>query len=514
MKLFFLKEHSLYKIFKTLEKVPENRTVHIFIDPEHAFFDNEWRGVQIKELLEKKHITALFITKTDKAKYFFTSLGLSVLHQEKHKIVKILRLIYNFFFNIKRFHLQVYAQKNYIFYAVFGFEVFFVFLILYLLYSVILPSARVNISPANQAENVIYNFRYYPSTDLTYQKTSRYLSVPYQEQFLDYKYDLRTNVSNIKYIQQPSQGVVVLFNTTAKELSFLTATKFSTEDGRMFVSKKAFSIPAGTEQNPWISSVALSAMETDEQGVLMWTRGNIAKGTKIFIRNMKTSFHMQQVYGQVDTAFSGWSLQTKGLITQKDVDILSGKLLEYILQQKKNIITSNFKDDLSVILSFNDLIRTEVKSITVETPIWSRTPIMNWFIVVRFVFPTVKKDAILQLVNLYLQQRSTDKIKSLTIDKNSISFFKSIKTESGVLVVPTKVSVLQSYDFTTDINGILSDIRSRIVGLERDKAREIIVSYPEIAGAKIVISPPRYTTVSKLKSRIKMEVNGEVVKGN
>jgi hypothetical protein len=57
------------------------------------------------------------------------------------------------------------------------------------------------------------------------------------------------------------------------------------------------------------------------------------------------------------------------LITQKDVDILSGKLLEYILQQKKNIITSNFKDDLSVILSFNDLIRTEVKSITVETPI-------------------------------------------------------------------------------------------------------------------------------------------------
>ena len=74
MKLFFLKEHSLYKIFKTLEKVPDNRTVHVFIDPEHAFFDNEWWGVQIKELLKKKHITALFITKTDRARYFFSSL--------------------------------------------------------------------------------------------------------------------------------------------------------------------------------------------------------------------------------------------------------------------------------------------------------------------------------------------------------------------------------------------------------------------------------------------------------
>lgn len=161
-----------------------------------------------------------------------------------------MRLIYNFFFNIKRFHLQVYAQKNYIFYAVFGFEVFFVFLILYLLYSVILPSARIVISPSNQAENVIYNFRYYPSTDINYQKNSRYLSLPYQKQFLDYKYNLRTNVSNIKYIQHPSEGTVKLFNTTAKELSFLSATKFSTEDGRMFISKKAFSIPAGTEQNP------------------------------------------------------------------------------------------------------------------------------------------------------------------------------------------------------------------------------------------------------------------------
>ncbi len=514
MKLFFLKEHSLYKIFKTLEKVPENRTVHIFIDPEHAFFDNERWWVQIKELLEKKHITAFFITKTDKAKYFFSSLGLAVQHQEKHKILKIFRLVFNFFFNIKRFHLQVYAQKNYIFYVVFWFEVFFVFLILYLLYSIILPSARIKISPANQAENVIYNFRYYPITDLHYQKTSRYLSLPYQNQFLDYKYDLRTNVSNIKYIQHPSEWVVLLFNKTSKELSFLPDTKFSTEDGRMFVAKKEFSIPAWTEQNPWISSVSLRAMEVDEEWILMWTRGNLNKGTNLFIRNMKTSFHMQQVYGKAADVFSWWSLQTKWLITEKDIEILSGKLLEYVLQQKKNIVLSHFVDKDSVVLSFNDLIHVEIKNILIRTPIGSRTPIMDGSIIVRFVFPTVKRESIFELVHLYLQQRSTDKIKSLTIDKNSISFFKNLKAESGVFVVPTKVSVLQSYDFTTDINGILPDIKSRVVGLERDKAREIIVSYPEIAGAKIVISPPRYSTVSKLKSRIKMEVNGEVVKGN
>ncbi|MEI8090730.1 MAG: hypothetical protein WCG98_00235 [bacterium] len=101
--------------------------------------------------------------------------------------------------------MQVYAKKNYIFYAVFGFEIVFAFLILYLLYSLILPSARIMISPANQVENVIYNVRYYPITDIEYPKYSRYLSIPFTMRFVDYKYDLTTNVLNIKYVQHPSQ---------------------------------------------------------------------------------------------------------------------------------------------------------------------------------------------------------------------------------------------------------------------------------------------------------------------
>jgi len=243
MKLFFLKEHSLYKIFKTIEKIPNGRTIHIHIDPEHSFFDNEWRGNQIKELLAKKQIIASFITKTERARYFFASLGLPVIHQEKHKIIQFGWLIYDFFFNIKKFYLQVHAKKNYIFYVVFSFEILFVLLILYLLYSLILPSAQIRITPSNQVENVIYNFRYYPATDVEYPKYSRYLSIPFVSQYVDYKYDLTVNVANIKYVQHPSQGTVVLYNKIAKEFSFLKDTKFVTSDGRMFTATEPFKIP-------------------------------------------------------------------------------------------------------------------------------------------------------------------------------------------------------------------------------------------------------------------------------
>ena len=71
MKLFFLKDHSLYKIFKTLEKVPNGKTVHISIDPEHPFFDNERWGKQIQELIKQKNIHVFFITKTDASRRFF-----------------------------------------------------------------------------------------------------------------------------------------------------------------------------------------------------------------------------------------------------------------------------------------------------------------------------------------------------------------------------------------------------------------------------------------------------------
>ncbi|MBU1757595.1 hypothetical protein KKG31_00115 [Patescibacteria group bacterium] len=64
----------------------------------------------------------------------------------------------------------MYAKKNYIFYAIFGFEVAFFLIILYLLYTLVLPSTMITITPANQVENIIYNFRYYEKTDTEYTK--------------------------------------------------------------------------------------------------------------------------------------------------------------------------------------------------------------------------------------------------------------------------------------------------------------------------------------------------------
>ena len=74
MKFFFAKTDSLYKIFKALEKIPSHREVEIFIDPEHSLFDNERRGQQIKDIIEKNKINATFITKSKKNREYLTSI--------------------------------------------------------------------------------------------------------------------------------------------------------------------------------------------------------------------------------------------------------------------------------------------------------------------------------------------------------------------------------------------------------------------------------------------------------
>lgn len=513
MKLFFLKEHSLYKIFKTIEKVPNGRTIYIYIDPEHSFFDNERRGKEIKDVLQKKNINALFVTKTEKSKYFFSSLWLNVLHQEKHKIIKYLRLIYDFFFNIKKFHLQVYTKKSYIFYVVFGFEVFFVFIILYLLYSLILPSTRVYIVPVSQIESVIYNFRYYPHTDIQFDKYSRYLNVPYYTWYIDYKYDMTISTANIKYIQQPSQGVVEIINKIPQDYSFIKDTRFVTEDGRQFVASDYFLVPQGTESNPGKMLLTLKAMEQDIHGVLMWSRGNILKWTKIFIKNMKNSYYAQNIYWVVLDDFSGGHLQSEWVVSLKDIEILSGKLVDTLYKQKMNIVYNNFKSSDTIVLNFNPLISTQIQSILIKNVPWEKTSLLKWSIVARFNFNYIKKSDLLFVVDTYVKQRLYDKMKLFQVDTSSIVFFKDMKQETGhIFIIPTKIDIKQNYDFAKDINHILPDMKDRIAWLTQDKTREILFSYPEISSFDIVIRPPWYTTVSKLKSRIKVYVDGKFLK--
>jgi RNA processing factor Prp31 len=56
------------------------------------------------------------------------------------------------------------------------------------------------------------------------------------------------------------------------------------------------------------------------------------------------------------------------------------------------------------------------------------------------------------------------------------------------------------------VNWVLDDIKSHIVGWEKEESRWYILRFPEISSVNIKITPIWYNTIPKLKSRIKVEI--------
>lgn len=512
MKIFFQKDHSLYKIFKTLEKVQDGKTIHIYIDPEHILFENERRWKQFQEIFERKRINAFFITKTDRARLFFQQMWLQVLHQEKNKILKMLNLVYLFFFNIKKFHLQVYTKKNYTFYIVSIFEFLAIIAVIYIVYVLIIPSAKIHFYPTNQIENVIYNFRYYPAENTTYPAESRFLSIPFYRWYLDYKYDMSMSVSNIKYLQNPSEGKIMIINKTSSPYSLVPNTRFVTNEWLVFKTTEIVKVVPGTEKNPSQQIIKVQANDQDINGIIMWIRWNIMKWTKLYIKNIKNSYYLQNLYAESIDNFTWWNTQSEWFITQKDIDLLSWKLVDYITKNTKNIIWQNFKQNTMFVLNFDTLEKTQINQILIDAKPFEKKTNLRGSIIVRIYFPYIQQADLFNVVNKYIDQRQSDKIKLMSIDKSSVSFFADMKEDQWTYIIPTKIDILQWYDFKKDINWFIPDIKSRIAGKTKQEAKEIILSYSEVSSADIKISPIWYNTIPTLKSRIKISVKQDEIK--
>ncbi len=283
MKFFFAKTDSLYKIFKSLEKIPPHREVDIFIDPEHSLFDNERRWQQIKDIIDKKKIDATFVTKNKNNRDYFKTVWLKVNLTKERRIQKIANTLYLFFFNIKKFHLQTYESKKYLFIAVFFLEILLILWILWFIISLIVPNANITIQPAESTETIIYNVRYYPNNDPQSANETRFLYVPFYTWSLNYKHELTISTANSKYISNPSHGEIKIYNKRDKEYNIMKNTQFNTPDGLIFHAIDDFILPAWTEKNPSETIITVEADEYDNNWELIGIRWNIPFKTQMYI---------------------------------------------------------------------------------------------------------------------------------------------------------------------------------------------------------------------------------------
>ena len=510
MQFFFTKTDSLYKIFKSLEKIPPRRKVEIFIDPEHSLFDNEWRGQQIKEIIDKNQIDATFSTKNKKNRDYLTSIWLKVNFEKEKHIQKALNIAYLFIFNIKKFHLHTYESKKYLFAILFGFEALVILWILWFIISLLVPSARISIQPSENAETVIYNVRYYPHDDPKLWLENRFLHVPYYTWQIEYKHELTISTANSKYITNPSQWQIKVYNKKEKELSFKKWTEFITNDWLIFLSNSDFLLPAGTEKIPSETIISVVANENDEEWNLIWVRWNIKFKTQMLIKKSEESILAKDIWAESVENFYWRESETSWTVTDQDIEQIKEKITQQVYEKKMGIVNENFAISWWVLLPFDSIITTKFNSIETDGVNGQKSPTIKWTALVTYNYIYVMREDLYQIFMTYVEERPLENAAIVKINKDTIQFLKDsnttndydVKKSGNVLTIPTQISIMQIYDFKNDPKQIISSIKNKIAWMDIDDARNYILStYDEIWSVKIS-APLRYNSIPLIKSRI------------
>lgn len=511
MKLFFLKNDSLYKIFTSIEKVSKHSSIDIFIESDNQFFDNPRWAKQIKQLADERELTLRFITENSKQKNFYEKHDLPYEFRQQHARRKILNLVYRFFFNIKKFHIAIYQAKNYTFFAVFGAEMFLLILICYLLYSLILPQSTITITPAYTIEEVAYNFRYIPQDQIeNYPYRDAHIIIPLLSGSIHAHQEMTIDGQYIQYISNPAKGEVRMVNTTDEEITLVKNTQLVTEEGVTFTIDSWVTIPAaqGTGQ-AWYSYITATASITDDVQQLVGARANIPVGTRLTVKKLKQSSYTQQVYAEVSKAFAWWIVNKSGTIVPSDIGLLQKKLYESISTDTISRIKKEVSVSDTIVLPFPELTQVtgcQYSAIGTNNNLKQLTSLsgsLDCLISYRYISP----EGVRAAINQYMTQRPSLIQHVIDINTESTILYQLMTGQHSEYIIPTKVNIVQWYDFQKDHNGIISAIKEQLVWLDKDRAKEIVLSYPEITNAHIRISPPRYSSISSLKSRIFVKVS-------
>ena len=511
MKFFFAKTDSLYKIFKSLEKIPSHRNVEIFIDPEHALFDNEWRWQQIKDIIDKNKIDATFVTKNKKNRDYLNSVWLKTnLVKEKH-IQKAINLFYLFFFNIKKFHLQTYESKKYLFILIFFFEILLILWILRFIISLIVPSANITIQASESTETIIYNVRYYPHDDPRAATETRFLYVPFYTGALNYKHELTISTANSKYISNPSHGEIKIYNKKDQEYTIVRNTQFNTSDGLIFRAVDDFVLPAWTEKHPSETIITVKADEYDNNWELIGIRWNIPFKTQMYITKLEESSITKDIWAESIENFYWRDTESIWTVTDKDIQQLRDKLTNQVYSKKMQVVSENFPIESWFLLPFDTITTTTFNNIEIPQLSGDNIPTIKWTAYVTYNYIYVLRSDLYQIFMTYVNERQSENDLTVKIDQNSLQFLKDSNTTNNDEIkkiwktysISTQINVVHTYDFEKDPKQILSEIKNKIAWMDVNDARNYILSsFDEIWSVKISV-PLWYNSIPVIKSRIK-----------
>ncbi len=512
MKLKFNSRDSVYKIFSSLEKLMPGKMVYIFIDEGNPIFDNIWRGLQIKELLDSKNIRYAFVPLSKTQQKYYQEAWLNIQQSSStpswwQKLGEIL-----FVAGSKQKEL-ILSRKNKSAYIILFVEILAIFFGVRYIWNILNTSATVVVKPAYEVKHYVYPFIYYDS-NLNIDKlipAEEKIYVPYYSWFFEYQLALSIPTQDIKYLSKQAEGVLKIYNYTPKSYPLRATTRFITKDGLIFRSKHWVNVPAGTAANPGIAYVEVRADEVDEKGNIIGARWNISTGEVLYIKNLGQSLFEKKIVAYPTKPFKWWETQKIGTVTTGDIVNLKKFIESKFQKDLKKIIKSHVRKNTDQIPLPVSLVNYKVKRWDIQTPVNSNQWEVRGVGVFEISYKYINSDDFRAAVDKYLLQRPSEVFKVIRISTSDVQFLDIQDWSEDFNLLPyeilrifTDFKIIAGYDFKRDTNFVKEAIKEKIKGKTIKEAIDIIRKDfgDQIDSVWIKVSPPWYDQLPQLKSRI------------
>ncbi len=507
MKISFWADDTLYKIFKTIEKLPNWKEVEIFIHPSNSVFENIWLWKQILDLLDSRWLNYYFVCKNKLCVNYYKKIWARYKFIESSKIKKFIKSLYSFFYWSKDFHKYVLKHKSSIWYLIIATELVFVVAIFYFFYMFVTPSAKVYIKPSYSIQDITYNFRYIPAENYDNYTDMNQLSIPYYELSENISYWVSMQVDSLRYSQEPSEWEVVIYNETSSEVSLVSNTRLVTSDWLIFRTKNWVSIPAAQWDEPWEVTVEVKADTEDESWEIIWDRWNILEWTSLLIINLSESYNARNIYAEAISDFTWGSTQEEWEVQESDIQAVIEYLEDYVNNNINSFawnLLSDYPD--KYLLRFSDFIDYEILDIQLNQEVGDYASRVDWNIEFNISAWYFYREDFDKAIWKYIQDRTSENYKLIDINKSSLTLFQAIETD-WYYVIPTRIDTVRWYDFESDINSLKDEIAWMIMWEDIWNARNIILWYDEADVSIIRVTPPWYDNIPSVRSRIDIRID-------
>lgn len=503
-KFHFNSNDNIYKLFQIIDNLSSNHKEVIFnIDPNNDFFNNKWWLKVVLERAKEKWIKIVFIIENSKQEYLMKIFHANYIWYKLPIRKKIYKIFKDFFDNFKS--KNSFYKRHYNIFKVFFLclEIFLVFLVFYLVYNLIIPKTDIYIQPHVKTKHLIQKFYVYPFKKKDNFNLSQRSNFPYYKNSFIKTYDVKIPVKDISYITKPSSGKVKLFNKTSKWISLKAYTELIV-DGLIFkFDNWVYIPPKDSGWNPGTTTVSIKASEKDIEWNLIWSRWNIKKWTKLYVKKMYSSKWQKLIYAESLQDFQGWETNPKWKVSIEDIDTVKKQLLDKFKNNlKKSIFThANVNWDNQFPLIEKDLYGFENISYNLSAQPWDEMAFINWKINWKIFYNYIKKSDLKKTFKNYLDKRIVSEKNFLWWDQNSIENIDLINKSYWLYLWTFSINSLLWYDFESDYNNIKEQILQDIKGKPIEDAKNIIISNPVVSAVEIKTTNG-LDVVSNLNSRI------------